>query len=76
MQDGTLDFRNIDPAFSAAPISRSLRREAGEPVTGLTLGTELGSRPGGNDDDWEGFEEVFDGFTYEPPRELDESSFI
>lgn len=72
-QDGTLDFRNIDPTFSAAPISRSLRREAGEPVTGLTLGTELGSRPG---EDWDGYEQVFDGFTYEPPRDLDESSCI
>jgi len=70
--DGTLDFRNIDPTFSGAPISRSLRREAGEAVTMGGSTSHLNSRLGVSDEniEWEGFEEAFAGFTYEPSEEI------
>lgn len=56
---GALDFRNFDPCFVGAPISQSLLKEAGE----LPQGSQKMLK---SPEDFEGFDETFAGFTYEP----------
>lgn len=65
---GTLDFRHIDPTFTAAPIPRSLRREAGEPMTGFTA-TAASMQDAGLSANLVGtleMDQAFMGFSFQP----------